>query len=64
MTQPVPIDDQVAAAEREVRYRERAYARWVESGKMTQTKADHELRCMKAIVESLKGLQSKNRLPL
>lgn len=58
----VPIDDQVAAAEREVKYRERVYVRWVESGKMTQAHADHQLRCMKAIVESLKGLQAKNRL--
>lgn len=60
----VPIDDQVAAAEREVRQRERVYPRWVEAGKMTQTKADHEIRAMKAIVETLKGLQAKNRLPL
>lgn len=60
----VPIDDQVAAAEREVRQREHVYPRWVEAGKMTQTKADHEIRAMKAIVETLKGLQAKNRLPL
>lgn len=60
----VSIDDQVAAAEREVRQRERVYPRWVEAGKMTQTKADHEIRAMKAIVETLRGLQAKNRLPL
>lgn len=58
----VPIDDQVKAAEREVRQRERVYPRWVEGGRMTQAKADHELRCMRAIVETLKALQSKNRL--
>lgn len=60
--EPVPIDDQVAAAEREVNYRTRVYPRWVADGKMTQAFADHQLRCMTAIVESLKGLQAQNRL--
>lgn len=58
----VPIDDQVAAAEREVRQRHRVYARWVEAGKMSPAKSAHEIRCMEAIVETLKGLQRANRL--
>jgi hypothetical protein len=58
----VPIDDQVAAAEREVRQREHVYPRRVEAGRMTQAQADRELRNMRAIVETLKGLQQANRL--
>lgn len=58
----VPIDEQVACVEREIKMRERAYPRWVEGGRMTQAKADAEVRAMKAVAETLRGLQSQNRL--
>jgi hypothetical protein len=52
----VPLHVQIAAAEREVKQRERVYPRWVSDGRMTQAKADHEIAAMKAIVETLRGL--------
>lgn len=52
----VALHVQIAAAEREVKQRERVYPRWVEAGRMTQAKADAEIAAMKAIVETLKGL--------
>ena len=55
MTTPT-IQEQLAAARREVAMRRRVYPRWVESGRMSQHTADHEMACMVAIVETLRGL--------
>lgn len=56
--EPTPADvsltDQIACIEREIRMRERVYPRWVESKRMTQTKADHEILVMRAVLDSLK----------
>jgi hypothetical protein len=49
------IADQIACAEREINKREQVYPRLVASHKMTQGKADHEIECMKAILETLKN---------
>jgi hypothetical protein len=46
------------AAEREAKMRASVYPRWIASGKMTEAKADHEVRCMIAIVGVLKALAS------
>jgi len=43
----------VAAAKREVAFRERAYPGWVARGRMTQAKADEELTLMREIVREL-----------
>lgn len=57
-----PIDEQVAAAEREVRQRLYVYPRRVAAGRMTQAQADRETRAMEDIVETLKGIQAQGRL--
>lgn len=48
------IDDQISCAVRECEMRQRVYASWVKSGKMSEDKADHEIRCMYSIVDTLK----------
>lgn len=55
---PLTLADQVACVEREIRMRQKVYPRWIGQGKMTQDKADHEIACMRAVLETLKGLQS------
>jgi len=53
------IEEQIAAARREASMRRRVYPRWIEAGRMTQSKADHEIACMEAIVASLEGIAPK-----
>lgn len=60
----VSIEDQVAAAEREVKMRRRVYPRRVENGQMTQALADREIAAMEEIAETLKSLvPSKTNQP-
>lgn len=49
----LPIDDLVRAAERELAMRERVYPKWVADKRMTQAAADHEIRAMRQIVDTL-----------
>jgi hypothetical protein len=46
--------DKYECARRELAMRQRVYPKWVESGRMSQATADHEIACMKAIVEDYK----------
>lgn len=48
--------------QREIKYRERVYARRVTAGQMTQKLADYELGCMRAAMESLEPRSAKERL--
>lgn len=43
-------DDKIAALRREMALRERVYPKWIASGRMKQSKADHELAVMRAIL--------------
>ena len=52
----VPLLDQIAAAERELKMRQHVYPRRIAEKKMTQALADRETAAMAAIVETLKGL--------
>jgi FixJ family two-component response regulator len=47
--------EKLACVERELKYRERVYARLVENGKMTERLRDRELNLMSAIVEDYKA---------
>ncbi len=49
----IPIDEQVAAARRELAMRRNVYPKWVDSRRMTQDKADREIAAMEAIIETL-----------
>lgn len=53
---PVTVAEQIAAVEREIAMRGRVYPRWVAAGKMTQAKADAEIRAMRAVLATLQGL--------
>lgn len=56
----ISIEKQIAAINREIRYREFLYPKWVASGKMTQQKADYQIAVMKAILKTLCGLQKES----
>lgn len=47
------LQEQIDCVRREIGMRERVYPRWVASGKMTQTKADHEIATMREVLETL-----------
>jgi signal recognition particle subunit SEC65 len=51
---PPTLAELVAAAEREVRFREFVYPRRIAAHRMTAEKAEKEIALMKAIVEELK----------
>jgi uncharacterized membrane protein len=51
---PPTLDELVACAEREVRFREYVYPRRVAAKRMTQEKAEKEIALMLAIVEELR----------
>jgi len=51
------IDEQVAAARRELAMRRNVYRKWVSTGRMMQATADHEIAAMEAIVETLERVR-------
>ena len=53
------LDEQIAAVKREIRMRESAYPRFVASRKMSQEKADHEIACMQAVLDTLTSVPRK-----
>lgn len=50
-----PLSDQIACAEREIAKRRQVYPRLVATRKMTEGKAQHEIACMEAVLETLKN---------
>ena len=55
MAEPTLLQ-QLRCAERELRMRKRVFPKLVREDTMTQARAEHELACMSAIVETLKKL--------
>jgi hypothetical protein len=47
------LDEQIACAERELRYRIRLYPKWIEAGKITSDVAGKEQAAMRAILDTL-----------
>jgi hypothetical protein len=47
MLSMITIDEVIASVVREIAMRERVYAKWIDTGRMTKAKADHEIACMK-----------------
>jgi hypothetical protein len=43
----------IATVEREIRYRERAYPRWVAAGKMSEALAREQLFAMRAVRDAI-----------
>jgi hypothetical protein len=58
----VSLTEQVAAVEREIKMRQRVYPRWVEGGRMTQQKADAEIRAMEAVLATVQAAEKSERL--
>lgn len=58
MSAPIPLDRQIAAAEREVALRRNAYPQFIRRGKLTQEEADRHIAEMEAIVTTLRWLQA------
>ncbi len=59
---PVQLADQIACVTREIAYRRRVYPRWVEAGRMTQAKADTQIRHMEAVLETVEKAAQTERL--
>jgi hypothetical protein len=49
----ITTSDLVKAVARELRYRRRVYSRLVDSGKLDERTADHEIACMEEIMRRL-----------
>lgn len=52
----VPLVDQIGELERELKVRERVYARWVQTGKMKPEVAGRQVEHMQAARDTLLGL--------
>lgn len=52
------INIQIKCVERELGMRERVYPRWVQAKKMTQEKADEEIKTMREVLKTLKLIES------
>ncbi|NOU05320.1 MAG: hypothetical protein HOO99_03975 [Hyphomicrobiaceae bacterium] len=59
----VPLDDQIAEVEREIRQRERLYPRWIEAGKYKKATADKKLDDLRAALVTLQFV-AKHSEPL
>jgi hypothetical protein len=55
--------DKLACAKRELSMRLNAYPRWVEQGKLSATKAAHEIDCMRAIVRDYEDALVEEAVP-
>jgi hypothetical protein len=49
----VSMDDMIGCANRELMMRKRVYPKWVADGRMSEQKAETEIRFMTAILEHL-----------
>lgn len=58
----VPIDEQIACVERELRMRKRVYPGRIYAGKMSQLQANQEIGAMEAVLRTLRAEQAKERL--
>lgn len=50
----INIDEMIKCVEREIGMRQRVYPKWVAMKKMSQEKADLEIRTMTAVLDQLK----------
>jgi hypothetical protein len=57
----ITLAEQIAEAQREVALREKCYAGWVKSGRLSMEEAYHQLAAMRAIVRTLQRLEVDQR---
>lgn len=53
---PIPLAAQIACVERELALRRRVYPRWVTTGKLTEGKANAEIKGMQAVLDTLRAV--------
>jgi hypothetical protein len=58
---PFNLQEQIACVDRELRFRERCYPRWVKEGNMSQQTAQRELECMNQVRRTLRALVSDGK---
>lgn len=56
------LELEIAAVRREIGQRERVYPRLIADGRMTDAKAEHEIRMMRQILARLEALKPKDLL--
>jgi hypothetical protein len=54
---PIPLDEQIAEVEREIRLRHRVYGRRVSDRKMSQAQANKQIGLMEAVLDSLRWMK-------
>lgn len=54
----ITFEDMIKCVEREIGMRKKVYPRWVEAKKISQEKADFEIKCMTAFLDQLKIAKS------
>lgn len=58
---PIPLDEQIACVEREIKLRQRVYPRRVADRRMTQALADKQIALMEAVRDSLQWMKDHAR---
>ena len=58
----VSTEAKLACVERELKLRQKVYARLVETHKMSPDRAEHEIACMRAIMKDYESQLDKERL--
>jgi hypothetical protein len=54
---PIPLDEQIACVEREIKLRQRVYPRRVSDRKMSQAQANKQIGLMEAVLDSLRWMK-------
>lgn len=56
------LTEMLACALRELSLRKSCYPKWIEQGRLTQEKADHEIECMRSIIDRLEMLRTLSEI--
>jgi hypothetical protein len=56
----IDLDAQITCVRREIKMRERVYPRFIEAHRMTAEKAAQEIATMRAVLESIAWMKSRN----
>jgi hypothetical protein len=57
---PPTLGEQIAEIEREIALRARVYPRMLETGKLSATAARRQMRCLRAVLQTLVKLEDKH----
>ena len=57
----IALAEQIAEAQRELALRKQCYPAWVKSGKLDAGDAQYQIRCLEAIVRTLRQLDAEQR---